>query len=359
MEIFASILRFKWAPFYLLAASFLMLYPLAQKYIYRERDVFCGSMTRYLCTQKFSRELQSTGENMMDFRWTRTSPKTVVLPADWVSSANNISTRNYNITCKQNCGLLGEAKAAFLPFNYSLSMITHKGTREIVPFPMPKACDCLRKFKTILAFGDSHMRRIMVSWMENNDNIMINAKETASKGMTLEKAALLPCAHIEQRPDIYKLSAWRFEHLEQFVVPTLNSLQANNTRVDLLIVGFGLHNVEYSSIPEHIEHVYATLSAHPALHQAQFLWTLSHMVAMKGDDAYVQKVADRNILIRRYNDFVLDFFSSKRDPKWTVIDFFHLTRDRLVLAQDAAHFQTSLYRWKNHIMLNLLCPLSS
>ena len=103
---------------------------------------------------------------------------------------------------------------------------------------------------------------------------------------------------------------------------------------------------------------YESLSSHPALQQAQFVWTLPHMVAIKGDADYVQKVTNRNIQIRIYNYIVLEFFSSVKDPKWIVIDFFHLTRDRLVLvlAQDAAHFQPILFRWKKHVMLNMLCP---
>jgi hypothetical protein len=185
---------------------------------------------------------------------------------------------------------------------------------------------------------------------------MVHAKETASTGITLEKADLLPCAHRKKRPEVLKLTAWRFEHLEQFVIPTLNSLKRNGTKVDLLIVGFGLHNVGFQGIEDHIRHVYESLSSHPALQQAQFVWTLSHMVAMKGDADYVQKVTNRNIQIRRYNDIVLEFFSFVKDSKWIVIDFFHLTRDRLVLAQDAAHFQPILFRWKNHVMLNMLCP---
>jgi hypothetical protein len=300
-------------------------------------------------------ESRMTNEMVMDFRWIQ-SPQISVLEDDWVEMANIRGPKNYSWNCERNCGIHADAKVAFRPFNYTLSMHLGHSTRSIKPVSMFESCKCLQQFKTIFAFGDSHMRRILVSWMENSEQIMRNTKETHTTNLTLERAFLLPCAHMESRPEVFKLTAWRFEHLQEFVVPTLNLFQANNTEVDLLVVGFGLHNVMHPSVPEQIRRVYNALSSHPACKRSQFVWTLPHMVAMKGDAEYVTKVQDRNIFIRRYNDLVLDFFWNLKDPRWTVVDFFHLTRDRLILAQDAAHFEPTVFRWKNHVMINMICP---
>jgi len=244
-------------------------------------------------------------------------------------------------------------------------------------FTLPEACNCLaglEDFETpvsrpraILGYGDSFMRRIMESWMTMIPQVNRYPKETrVPENVTIvEQAPLLPCQdRTDGLPDItvIKLTAWRFRHLDSKVIPTLDDLHARGVALESLLVGFGIHNI-FMAESEWTYWVNRTLSLierHPTTRTARIFRMLPHWVAVtKFSYPKNETNANNNILIRRFNDLVIDTVSRAKDqyPRWTVLDYYHLTEGRSEDSNDGVHFSSTVYRWKNQILLNLMCPL--
>lgn len=69
--------------------------------------------------------------------------------------------------------------------------------------------------------------------------------------------------------------------------------------------------------------------------------------------------AGNNIWIRRFNDLVIDTVTKAKNQyrRWTVLDYYHLTKGRSADSNDGVHFSSTVYRWKNQILLNVMCPI--
>jgi hypothetical protein len=195
------------------------------------------------------------------------------------------------------------------------------------------------------------MRRIMTSWMTASPTVNQYAKETRipNDRVVLESSTLLPCQHKTTTSQLFKLTAWRFEHLDSKVVPTLDTHFDSGVRIHILMVGFGLHNIRESvEVQEYwINRTVAVLSSHPASKHAKVFWTLPHKI-VKPDIPL-----NDNFHIVSYNTLVKSLVTL---PSWTVLDFFSLTVGKDSYAQDAVHFSPTIFRWKNQVMLNHLCP---
>lgn len=210
------------------------------------------------------------------------------------------------------------------------------------------------------------MRRLLESWMTATPQVNQYAKETrVPKDMTIiEEAPLLPC---QNRGDglqditVIKLTAWLFKHLDTKVIPTLDNLQARGVVLDSLLVGFGIHNVFLESEwPYWVNRTLTLIDQHPSTRTTRIFWILPHWVAVtKFPYPKNETNADDNLLMRRFNDLIISTVARARDqyPRWTILDYYHLTEGRSADSNDGVHFGSSIYRWKNQILLNVMCPV--
>ena len=217
----------------------------------------------------------------------------------------------------------------------------------------------MKKHRVIFGFGDSLMRRVLSSWMTDSVHVNVYEKETRVPDNTtvLEESTFLPCEHVGSATHVFKLAAWLFQHLNTKVIPVLDIFQAQGKQVDLLFVGFGIHNIwqNATDISLFIRDTIEALTRHPSTSAARIFWILPHWTdTTKLMYPYNISKASQNDKILLFNNLVKKNLVDAA-PSWTVLDFFPLTIERADKAQDAAHFDGSVFRWKNQILLNSLC----
>lgn len=299
--------------------------------------------------------INKTCSHSLNGSWVSLPVKVDFLSPSWIESASSRTSRNYSLTCKSDCGMNVEQKGIYASTN-EVYIPFHCSTHV---FSIEDACKCMQKYRVILGFGDSFMRRILSSWM--TDSVLVNAYEKETRApdnaTVLEESSFLPCEHTGSVNRVFKLSAWLFQHLYTKVLPTLDSFQAQGLEVDLLFVGFGIHNIwqNATDISLFIRDTIEVLTRHPSTLAAHIFWILPHWTdTTKLMYPYNISKASQNDRILSFNNLVKQHVVDAA-PSWTVLDFFPLTIERANKAQDAAHFDGSVFRWKNQILLNSLC----
>jgi len=312
------------------------------------------------------------------------SPLELQSPA-FVQQAAMKTGRNVGIGCYNapECFVSNDQRSIYSPVAEAFQLAAFSSSRlcpTVVSsnhiFTLPEACNCLAGLgeqnmqiirpRAILGFGDSFMRRIMESWMTMIPQVNQYAKETrVPENVTIvEEAPLLPC---QDRSDglqditVIKLTAWLFRHLDSKIIPTLDGLHSRGVALDSLLVGFGIHNVfmPESEWPYWVNRTLSLIERHPSTQRARIFWMLPHWVAVtKFPYPKNETNADNNVLIRQFNDLVIDTVARAQDkyPRWTVLDYYHLTEGRSEDSNDGVHFSSAVYRWKNQILLNAMCP---
>ena len=312
------------------------------------------------------------------------SPLELQSPA-FVQQAVMKTGRNVSIGCYNSpkCFVSNDQRSIYSPVIEAFRLPASSKSR-LCPtavsnhtFTLPEACKCLAGLggritqvlrpRAILGFGDSYMRRIMESWMTMISQVNQYAKKTrVPENVTIiEEAPLLPC---QDRSDglqdikAIKVTAWLFRHLDSKVIPTLDDLHSRGVTLESLLVGFGIHNVfmAESEWPYWVNRTLNLIERHPSTQTARIFWMLPHWVAVtKFPYPKNETNADNNILIRRFNDLVIATVSRAKDhyPRWTVLDNYYLTEGRSEDSNDGVNFSSTVYRWKNQILLTAMCPL--
>ena len=302
----------------------------------------------------------------LDFRWQPLNVAADPLGTRWIDLASARTGKNFSASCKSNCGLNNEQKSIYSSYNESLELAAGRERFALKIYSVEEVCTRMRRYQTILGFGDSHMRRILSSWMADSASVNVFEKETMvpADQIQLEKSQFLPCMHSDDTNiTVYKLTAFvAMHHLTTKVKPVLDSFLESGHSIDLLLIGFGIHNVVYgnnhlnfTAFRQIASDTYEIISDHPVARNADIFWILPHMTDVsKLPYPYNLTRREQNVWIRRYNDAIVNFFRGKGYSKWKVVDFYGLTRDKLYNSQDAVHFLPSIFRWKNQVLYSVL-----
>jgi len=288
--------------------------------------------------------------------WEEITPPIHLQSEDFVKKAFVRTGKNYSISCHSNeCRVSNEKRLIYGKVDDMFAPIQLRPSFQI--FTTKDACHCLKKHSVILGFGDSLMRRVMASWMTDTPFVNTYVKETRIPDNTtvLEQSTLFPCEDVGAQTQVMKLTAWLFGHLHSKVIPTLDILHSKGTKTDIILVGFGIHNVHLTEAElrgQIMETVFA-LDQHPATSSATKLWILPHQsVPSRFPPPRNVTDAGKNALIRRFNDLVIELV-----PKcsWWVLDFYDLSKGKANYTSDGIHFTPEIFRWKNQAVMNVLC----
>jgi hypothetical protein len=136
----------------------------------------------------------------------------------------------------------------------------------------------------------------------------------------LEQSTLFPCEDIGAPTQAMKVTARLFKHLYSKVIPTLDGIHSKGLRIDLLLVGFGYHNIGLieTELRNWIAAIIIALENHPTTSSSAILfWILPHKVVPSRFPAPRNVTDAGKKLVHAFNDLVMSMTQNISGGLWT------------------------------------------